>query len=372
MKFICEKTLLQNACLIASRAVPSKSPISSLEGLLIKAEGGMLRITGYDLKKGIYSDIEADIIEEGIVVVNAKFFVEMIRRIPDGLIAFTSTDDNCIHVKCGKSEYDFVGLDVKEYPEIPSFEGMSSISVPENILKNMIGKTIFAVSKEDARPIYTGSLFEISENELTVVSVDGYRLARRCEKIENSQLESCSFVVPGFALSDIEKICSQDSKDDVIIQLGDKHISFTIGSSVVISRRLEGDFLNHRKSVPESFKYQIKINRQELLQVIERVALVLGEKNSNPIKLYFNNGVINCTCITPVGRAEDICTCSGNGEGLVIGFNDRYLTDALKAAEKDELLICLSTSSSPCVIKAQDGSESFTYMILPVRLHTEK
>lgn len=367
MKFTIEKSVLQNAVLISSRAVPPKSPITALEGLMMEA-GTALTITGYDLKKAIYSTVEAEIEEPGIMVINARFFTELIRRLPDGMITVIC-DDNNINVKCGKSEYNVSGLDFSDYPEMPRFNELKKIEIPQNVLANMISRSLFAVSKEEIRPIYTGTLFEIEGNELTLVSVDGYRLARRVEKIESSRLENCSFVVPGFALSDIEKIC-ESVEDPAVISVGEKHISFTMGPTVVITRRLEGDFLNHRKSVPENFRYMIKVDRQEILSAIDRVSLVLNDKTGSPVRMRFEEGTIDCKCVTPVGKAEDICLCEGSGEGIEIGFNDRYLLDALKAAEKEEILFCLNTPSSPCIIKAADGTENFTYMILPVRLHT--
>jgi DNA polymerase-3 subunit beta len=197
--------------------------------------------------------------------------------------------------------------------------------------------------------------------------VDGYRLAKRCEKLEKARMENCSFVVPGSALSDIERICA-DTEDPVQISVGAKHISFLIGETVVISRRLEGEFLNYRRSIPEMFRTLIRVDRSEIMSVIDRVALIISEKNSSPVRMSFGDGVIECYCVTPFGKAEDVCTCEGSGNGLEIGFNDRYLMDALKAAGVDTLELCLNTASSPCVIRAADGSEAFTYMILPVRL----
>ena len=367
MKFTCDKSVLQSAAEVTTRAVPAKSPINALEGIYIEA-GTVLTLTGYDLKKAIYTSIEADIEEPGCVIINARFFGEMLRRMPDGIVTVECDYNNNITVKCGKSEYNISGLDTEEYPEMPRFNEVKNIEIPQNVLANMISKTIFAVSKEEIRPIYTGTLFEIEDNELTLVSVDGYRLARRVEKVESSHLENCSFVVPGFALTDIEKIC-EDSDKPAKISVGEKHISFTMGDTVVVTRRLEGDFLNHRKSVPENFRYMIKVDRQEMISVINRVALVLSEKNGSPVRMAFNDNMIDCRCLTPIGKAQDFCMCEGSGDGIEIGFNDRYILDALKAAENDELLICLNTSSSPCILKAADGTENFTYMILPVRLH---
>ena len=367
MKFSCEKYLLQNACNVAARAAASKSPIPALEGLQICADD-RLTIKGYDLKKAIVTAVEADISQRGTIVLNARLFGEMMRRMPDGIVTISADEKDNVSIKCGKSAFNIMGLSSEDYPELPRFDAVNSISLPQNVLKDMINKTIFAVSTDEVRPIYTGTLFEVSEKELNLVSVDGYRLARRSEHLEDARLEHCSFVVPGSALSDVEKICT-DSDEPVSISVGAKHISFAIGESTVISRRLEGEFLNYRRSIPDSFKYQLKVDKGELMSSIDRVSLIVSEKNSSPVRMTLGDGVIDCLCVTPIGRAEDVCTCEGNGEELLIGFNDRYMKDALKAAGTDELLLCVNTASSPCILKAADGSDSFTYMVLPVRLH---
>lgn len=367
MKFSCEKYLLQSACGTASRAAASKSPIPALEGLLLQASD-RLTVTGYDLKKGIYTQLEAEVKEQGSVVVGARLFGEMIRRLPDGIVTISTDINNNVNVKCGKSEFNFMGISPEDYPEMPVVDGVNNIALPQKILGSMINQTIFAVADNDMRPIYTGTLFDIEGEELTLVAVDGYRLAKRSEKLESAKMENCSFVVPGSALADIERICG-DSEELVKISVGAKHISFSIGETVVVSRRLEGEFLNYKKSIPESFKYTVKVDRGEFMSAIDRVALIVSERNTSPVRMSFNDGSIDCLCVTPIGRAEDVCTCDGSGEGLQIGFNDRYLKDALKAAAKEELNVCLNSASSPCIITAADGSENFTYMILPVRLH---
>ena len=367
MKFSCEKYLLQSACSIASRAAASKSPIPALEGLLLQARE-QLTVTGYDLKKGIYTQLEADVKEQGSVVVGARLFGEMIRRLPDGIVTISTDINNNVNVKCGKSEFNFMGISPEDYPEMPVVDGVNNIALPQKILGSMINQTIFAVADNDMRPIYTGTLFDIEGEELTLVAVDGYRLAKRCEKLESAKMENCSFVVPGSALADIERVCG-DSEELVKISVGAKHISFSIGETVVVSRRLEGEFLNYKKSIPDSFKYTVKVDRGEFMSAIDRVALIVSERNTSPVRMSFNDGSIDCLCVTPIGRAEDVCTCEGSGEGLQIGFNDRYLKDALKAAAKEELNVCLNSASSPCIITAADGSDNFTYMILPVRLH---
>lgn len=366
MKFNCEKYLLQSACTITARATAGKSPIPALEGLLIEA-GENVKVTGYDLKKGIYTSIAAEVEERGSIVVGARLFGEMIRRLPDGIVSISVDESFNVNVKCGKTEFSFMGIDPRDYPEMPAVDGLNNVTLPQKELRSMINQTIFAVADTDIRPIYTGTLFEIEDDMLTLVSVDGYRLAKRCEKLESAKMENCSFVVPGTALSDVERICTDEDKT-VMVSVGAKHISFAIGDTVVVTRRLEGEFLNYRKSIPDSFRFTVKVDKNEFLQTVDRAALIVNEKNSSPVRLTFNDGVIDCLCVTPLGKAEDVCPCEGDGSGLEIGFNDRYLRDALKASGADKLNICINTASSPCIITDAEGSDKFTFMILPVRL----
>ena len=366
MKFSCEKHVLQSAVSVCSRAAAAKSPISALEGILLEA-GERLRVTGYDLKKGIYTNIDADVTEPGSIVLDAKLFGEMVRRMPDGLVTIFSDADNKTTVKCGKTEFSFMGIDSEEYPELPSVDGRKSYRIKQGVLKNMINQSIFAVSDNDSRPVYTGSMFEVENGVLAIISVDGYRLAIRREAIEGPE-EHNEFIVPGSALSDIERISSSDSEEDIGIFVGANHVSFTIGSTVVVSRRLEGDFLNYRKAMPDTFKLHIKVNRGELLRVIDRVALIIDEKTKNPVRMTFNENFIDCLCNTPIGKAEDVCFSEGDGGGMEIGFNSRYFMEALKAAPADEVDLCLNSNTSPCIIVPCDGSDKFKYMILPIRL----
>ena len=292
----------------------------------------------------------------------------MLRRLPDGIVSFDCAEDCKVSVRCGRSKYDIIGIESAEYPEIQKVEGLNRVSLPQKILKSMINETIFAIAETDVRPVYTGTLFEIEDGKLTLVSVDGYRLAKRTEIPEEAAMENCTFIVPGSALADIERICG-DTSDEVEISVGDKHIEFKIGDTVVITRRLEGDFLNYKKAIPATFKYEIKISRSEFLSTVDRVSLIVDEKNKTPVRVIFGDGMISCNCVTPLGKAEDVCICEGSGEDLLIGFNDRYLKDALKAAEGEDIKLCVNTASSPCVIVPAEGEEKFTYMVLPVRLH---
>lgn len=369
MKFSCPKSLLQAAVNIASKAASAKSPIPALEGILVEAGVGNVKFTGYDLKKGIYTGIEADVAEPGSVVLGARIFESIVRSLPDGTVTVKTTGGNNVSITCQNSDFAIIGSDAKDYPELPSVESAGGITLPQNIMGQMIRQTLFAVSDNESRPVYTGELFELEGGELTVVAVDGYRLALRREKVENSA-DSASFIVPGSALSDLEKLCA-DTEDPVSITLGNKHISFKIGSTVLISRRLEGDFLNYRKTVPTAFHVEVKTDRSLLQRTVERVSLIIDDKIKNPLRCTFEENMIHIVCATSLGKAEDVCPVEGSGGDIEIGFNNRYLLDALKAAPADEINVGLNSGSSPCVITPADGGDEFLYMILPVRLKAE-
>ena len=371
MKFSCEKYLLNQAIGIASRCAASKSPIPSLEGLLIQAGGETVTITGYDLKKGIYTSFPADVAVPGSIVLNCKLFGEIVRSLPDDIVTVDVESGFNTKITGGDSEFAIIGSDSDEYPELPVVDKQDSVTVPQNILGKMIRQTVFAVSDNESRPIYTGSFFEVKKDLLTVVAVDGYRLALRREEVEACSVGDCSFIVPGAAVSDVEKLCA-DSEDPVDITVGAKHISFVIGSTVLVSRRLEGEFLNYEKSIPTDFGTVIEVNTSDLVKSVSRVSLVIDEKVKNPLRVNIEDSALMISCRTGVGNAEDRCGCDVSGpSGLVIGLNNRFLLDALKAVPAETVKIGFNTSSSPCVLFPADGSDIFSYMILPIRIRVE-
>lgn len=366
MKFSCEKQYLQEAVGIAARAAATRSPIAALEGLFIEA-GEFVTITGYDLKKGIFTKFQADIVESGSIVMSCRLFGEIIRSLPDGIVTIQTDADHVCQISCGQSEFKIVGISPEDYPELPTVDYQSAVSIPQSIIKKMINETIFAVSDNESRPIYTGSLFEIENGTLTIVSVDGYRMALRQEEIQSNDMDGNQFVVPGGALRELEKICT-DPDGFVLITLGSKYISFTVNETVLISHRIEGEFLDYKKSIPTEFTTEILAQRAELIHVVDRVSLlIIDDKTKNPIRCIFDSNVIRFFAVTALGKAEDICLTDGEGDGLEIGFNHRYLKEAFKAAPSETLKLCLNSSASPCIIMPPEGN-SFLYMILPVRL----
>jgi DNA polymerase-3 subunit beta len=252
-----------------SRAAASKSPNPALEGLLIEAAEG-IKITGYDLVKGIYTSFAADVSESGSVIISARLFDNIVRRLPDDIVTISSNDGNLTRICCGSADFSIMGLYSDNYPELPSVEYQKAVTIPQKIMKEMIEQTLFAVSDNEARPIYTGALFEIEEGKLTVIAVDGYRLALRRAEPESNEMSDCSFIVPGAALTDLQKMCS-DNEEAVRIILGSKHISFSVGNSVLVTRRLEGEFLDYRKAIPKEFSIIIKAERTKLLRTVDCV-----------------------------------------------------------------------------------------------------
>ena len=370
MKFSCEKNDLVNAVTIASRAAATKSAVPSMEGLLIEA-GTDLTIWGYNQKTGIRSTITADVTEPGAIVINARLFGDIIRKLPEDVIYVSVNEKLMVHIRCSMSEYNISGLSADEYPELPATDYQNSIYMQEKDIKSMIAETNFAVMDNEARPIYTGALFEVDNDILTVVAVDGFRLALRRERVAKTEVGKISFVVPGAALTEVERIAGE-SDELVKITLGSSHVMFTLGSNLLIARRLEGEFMNYRNSIPQTGKYSIGANRRDVIDTVERVSLIISDKFKSPVRCEFSDGKLRVSTATTLGKASDECAVDGDGEGLEIGFNNRYILDALKAAPADNIRFQLSTSVSPCVITPAEGEKNFLYMILPVRLRTNE
>jgi len=345
----------------------TKSPIPLLEGLLLEADDENIKITGYDLNKGIVTTVPAEVEKPGGIVLNARLFGEIIRKMPGQYVTLSVTSGYIAEISSEMSDFEILGSPTTDYPELPTIEQQETIVIGESVLKKMISQTNFAVSDNESRPIHTGALFEVSDGELTIVAVDGYRLALRCEAIEKSDIAEVSFVVPGAALSEVERIIS-DGDGKVTIQLGAKHIIFSIDETLLVSRRLEGEFLNYRNSLPQQAKYRFTVEKDEFVSAVERVSLIISDKLKSPVRCIFGERVVKLHSASALGKANDECVINGDGDNLEIGFNDKYLLEALKAAPADEIALELNSGVTPCIISPADDSRNFIYMILPVRL----
>lgn len=373
MKFSCEKAILQSAVTTAGRVVAAKSSIQALEGILIEAEQDGLSLSGYNLETGIITKVSANVTEEGAIVLSARLFSEMLRRMPDDMISITS-ENYSVHIQSGPTSYDIMGSSDEDFPELPSVDDGSSLSITQSDLRSMIGQTTFAVSDNESRPIHTGALFEADGQELTMVAVDGYRLALRREKLLSQQdgTEKLSFVVPGAALKEVEKICA-DSDDPVAVTQGDRHVTFEIGDTLLVARRLEGEFLNYRQTIPQNNSIVLEASTSDLQRSIDRASLIINDKLKSPLRCKFEDGSLSISSKTAMGSAFDRCPISGDGKDLEIGFNNRFLMDAVKAAPADCVRLELNTPTSPCLVLPKEGEkDNFLYMVLPVRLRASE
>ena len=365
MKFTCEKALLTAAVSTASRAVAAKSSIAAMEGLLVEATD-QLTLTGYNMETGIRATVPSEIDEPGKLVLNSRLFGDIVRKLPDDVVIFSS-EGMMVNIRCGMSEYNIAGIDPDDFPELPTVDQQNGIIINQSTLREMISQTIFAVSDNENRPIHTGALFEVDDMELTMVAVDGYRLALRRENfVSKSGAASFSFVVPGKALNEVERICSGDGT--VSVSQGSRHIMFMADGVVLVCRRLEGDFLAYRNAIPRNGPVKIEVENKALQACVDRVSLIITEKLKAPMRCVFKNGLVFMSAKTAMGDAADQCVVNGDGGGLEIGFNNRYISEALKAAPAEKLRLELTSGVAPCVIVPAEGEEKFIYMVLPVRL----
>ena len=303
----------------------------------------------------------------GDIVLNARLFGDIIRRMPDDVITFTADDKLMVHLSCGDADFDILGLSAADYPELPEVEDQYCVYIQQKTLRAMIEETAFAVSTNESRPVHTGALFEINEKGLTMVAVDGFRLAIRREPLEKIEGGAFSFVAPGSALNEVKGICG-DTEDLASVTLGKRHILFEVGDTELICRRLEGEFLDYKNAIPRKNPISLIADTRALINSIDRVSVVISDKLKSPVRCTFGSDKVFLSAKTGNGDAKDVCRISGDGGGLEIGFNNRYLMEALRYAPADTVKIELNTGVSPAIIVPVDGEENFLYMVLPVRL----
>lgn len=367
MNIICKKEELVNAVLNVQKAVSTKSTMPALEGIFLDASDNQLSLCGYNLELGITTKIAAEVKQSGKIVLGARLFSEIARKLPDDVVEINVDSNLITNITSGLSKFSIVGISPSEYPELPKINNPEELKISGQVLKSMIRQTLFAIADNDTKPIHTGTLFRIQERQIKLISVDGYRLAMRTEAINsNSDL---SFVVPGKTLSEILKLLP-DEDNDTSISVASRHIVFNIGSYSVISRLLDGEFLDYNSAIPNACKTSVQVKTKELIDSVERVSLLITDRLKSPVRCIFADGAVRLSCATVMGKATDEFKAPINGEDLEIGFNNRYLTDALKNAETDEVLIQMNGALSPTKVMPVSG-DSFLFLVLPVRLKSE-
>ena len=366
MRFTCEKSLLVQGLNIAGRTVAQKSSLSVIEGILCKAGAG-LTLTGYNMETAITYAVDAEVTEVGQCILPARLFGDIIRRLPEGPVTVVVDEGFKVSIRSGYASFTISAESADDYPELPDVGSGRSIRVPQNKMKELINGTIFAVSENQGRPIHTGVKFEVENDSVSAIAVDGFRLARRTWHAEDPIGRQLSFVVPAAGLKEVEKILT-DSDEDVAFTLGTKHILFQIGAAILVCRLLEGDFLDWRRVVPTNCPVKLTAHVGDLASSIERVGLIVSEKYKSPVRCVFSDNVLQLRTNTTIGAAEDRCPIAGDGKELEIGFNVRYLADALRVIPSEEVVLELTNGLSPIVLTPAEDKYDFAYMVLPVRI----
>ena len=366
MRFTCEKNMLVTGLNIAGRTVAQKSSLSVIEGILCKAGLG-LSLTGYNMETAITYDIEAEVSDPGECILPAKLFGDIVRRLPEGPVTVVVDESYKVSIRAGYASFTISAESAEDYPELPDVNDGRAIRIPQNKLKELISVTIFAVSENQGRPIHTGVKFEVTNETITAIAVDGFRLARRTFHPEEGTGRELSFVVPAAGLKEVEKIVS-DSDEDAAFTLGPKHILFQMGRATLVCRLLEGEFLDWRRVVPTNCPIKLVANVGDLSSSVDRVGLIVSEKYKSPVRCIFSNQEVQMRTSTTIGAAEDRCSLAGDGKELEIGFNVRYLADALRAVPSEEVTLELTNGLSPIVLTPVDEKYDFAYMVLPVRI----
>ena len=366
MRFTCEKSMLVTGLNIAGRTVAQKSSLSVIEGILCKAGHG-ISLTGYNMETAITFDIDAEVTDPGECILPAKLFGDIIRRLPEGPVTVVVDDNFKVSIRSGYASFTISAESADDYPELPDVNEGKAVRIPQNKLKELISGTIFAVADNQARPIHNGVKFEVSDSAVTAVAVDGFRLARRTYHPGEGLGREMNFVVPSQGLKELEKILT-DTEENASFLLGSKHILFQVGSATLVCRLLEGDFLDWRRVVPSGSPIRLVANVGDLASSVERVGLIVSEKNKSPVRCVFSNQEVLMRTSNTIGAAEDKCAYAGDGKETEIGFNVRNHIDALRAVPSEEVTLELTNGLSPIVLTPVDDKHDFAYMVLPVRI----
>ena len=372
MKFSCYKDTIIKAINSVVKGVASKTTMPILEGILIQTNDNEIKLTTYDLEIGIEYVMECDVKEQGNTVVNAIMFSEIIRKLPDTEIEISLNDKNLLEIECEGSHYKLATMNPEEFPELPKIEIVNSIEIEQNVLKNMIRKTIFAVSTEESRPIFTGCLFETENNKLNIVAVDGFRLALRSVFLK-TKTNDFNAVIPGKTLNEVNKILS-DSFEPVKIGVAKNQALFEMDNCKIVTRIIDGEFLNYKNVIPSNWETRIKVNKNNLQDCFERISLIssssIEKEKKYPVKVNVDIGKVTISCTNQTGDAKEELFVSTEGKNLEAGFNPKYFLDSLKSIDDEEVYVEFGTSISPCLVKSVENND-YVYMILPIRLRED-
>lgn len=366
MKIICTKSNLAKGVGIVSKAVPSKTTMPILECILIDATASMIKLTANDMELGIETIIGGDIVQPGMIALDAKIFSEIVRKLPDSEIVITTDDNDQTLITCEKAKFQIAGKSGSDFAYLPYIEKNESILVLQYTLKEVIRQTIFSIADTESNKLMTGELFEVEDHILKVVSLDGHRISIR--KIElKASYDHKKVVVPGKTLMEISKILSGDAESEVQIYFAENHIVFEFDQTVVVSRLIEGEYFRIEQMLSSDYETKVHINKKELLNCIDRATLLVKEGDKRPIIIQIGDDTMELKIQSQLGSMDEEIFITKEGKDLLIGFNPKFLIDALRVIDDEEVTLYFMNSKAPCFIK--DEKETYVYLILPVNFN---
>ncbi len=367
MKLLCSKSNLLNGLSVVSKAVPSKTTMSILECILVNCTDHTIKLTANDMELGIETIIEGEIIEPGLIALDAKIFLDIIRKLPENDITIVTDDNYKTTITCEKAKFNIIGKSGEDFTYLPVVERTDSLMVSQYMLKEVIRQTIFSISDNDNNKLMTGELFEINGDELKVVSLDGHRISIRKIALKNAY-EPKKVVIPGKTLSEISKILPGDPERDVSIYFTDKQVVFEFESTTVVSRLIEGEYFRIDQMLSNDYETKVVINKREFLNCIDRATLLIKEGDKKPIIISITDGSMELKINSTVGSMNEQIDIEKMGRDLMIGFNPRFLIDALRVIDDEQITVYLVNPKAPCFIRNEENS--YIYLILPVNFTT--
>lgn len=363
MKIICHKSELVKGVGIVSKAVPSKTTMPILECILIDATLDIIRLTANDMELGIQTEIGGDIREHGMIAIDARMFSEIVRKLPDNDIVIETDEKDQVIITCEKAKFDIMGRSGEDFAYLPVIEKTETVTVSQFTLKEVIRQTIFSIADNENNRLMTGELFEINGDELKVVSLDGHRISIRKILLKNSY-DSRKAVIPGKTLNEISKILSGGTEDDVAIYFTDKHVVFEFDSTTVVSRLIEGEYFHIDQMLSNDYETRVVINKKEFLSCIDRATLLVREGDKKPIIINITDDSMELKINSSLGSMNEQIDIEKKGRDIMIGFNPRFLIDALRVIDDEQITVYLVNPKAPCFIRNEENS--YIYLILPV------
>lgn len=363
MKIVCNKSNLVKAVSIVAKAVPSKTTMPILECILIDATNDEIKLTANDMELGIQTTVDGEIVERGMIALDAKLFSEIVRKLPDNYVTIETDEKLQTKITCEKAKFNISGKPGEEFTYLPTIEKQDTIEISQYSLKEVIRQTIFSIAESESNKMMTGELFEIKNNMLRVVSLDGHRISIR--KIElKDEVSDKKLIVPGKTLNEVSKILGGEAENMVRISYTNNHIVFEFDTTIVVSRLIEGDYFRIDQMLLSDYETKVRVNKKELLSCIDRATLFVKEGDKKPIIINIQDDVMNLQIKSQIGSMNEDVAIAKDGRDLLIGFNPKFLIDALRVIDDEEVSLFLMNAKAPCFIK--DEKESYIYLILPV------